>query len=103
MSFSAAAEALTFTTEKKTAPFSFYSHNHHLFFLLLPTLQAISSIAAKVYHMAYEMEKKKSRERARVLTATETAREHKRPARNLRVAAGNMGRSIVVAIKAPRA
>lgn len=53
--------------------------------------------------MAYEMEKKKSRERARVLTATETAREHKRPARNLRVAAGNMGRSIVVAIKAPRA
>lgn len=53
--------------------------------------------------MAYEMEKKKSRERARVLTATATAREHKRPARNLRVAAGNMGRSIVVAIKAPRA
>lgn len=36
MSFSLAAQALTFTTgtkkNKKTAPFSFYSHNHLLFF-----------------------------------------------------------------------
>lgn len=53
--------------------------------------------------MAYEIAcVKKKREKDDVLAATKTAREHKRLARNLRVAARNMGRSIMVATKAPR-